>query len=143
MKRLVRKADEVGDAKKLLMRVDGASHELKDSYYVLFDNLNALAEAYPSLYKEIQMVVKLPSNDDAKNIMQFYKDLHEILNHLADPKYLDSYINPQADPNEEKEDSALDSPDPADVDPDFNNEVDQKFEQNTDNIGNKGETENE
>jgi hypothetical protein len=91
----VKKAGLIEDVQKLLVRIDEASHDLKDHYYVLFDNLNALFESYPQLYKEIQMTVKLPTNDDAKNIVQFYDDLHGILTHFQDEQYLNSFINPE------------------------------------------------
>ena len=41
MKRLI-KTSNIDDVKLLLDRIDSASDNLKDSYYVLFDNLNAL-----------------------------------------------------------------------------------------------------
>lgn len=95
MKRLKKMSNEVNDAKKLLDRVSVASNDLKDMYYVLFDNLNALFESYPNLYKQVEMVVKLPSNDDAKGIVQFNQDLQRILDNLQDEQYLESYINPR------------------------------------------------
>jgi hypothetical protein len=79
-------------AKKLLERIDSASDDLKDRYYVLFDNLNALYEAYPDLYKEMEMTVKLPKNDDGRDIMQFHEDLHRILDHFKDDQYLESNV---------------------------------------------------
>lgn len=92
MKRLIanNKTDVV---KKLLNRIDLASDDLKNSYYSLFDNLNSLYEEYPDLYKQIEMVVKLPTNDDAKNISLLNSDLKRILNNLQDESYLNSYIN--------------------------------------------------
>jgi hypothetical protein len=104
MKRLVHKADSIGNVQTLLTRIDEASHDLKDHYYVLFDNLNALFESYPQLYKEIEMTVKLPKNDDAKNIVQFYNDLHEILEHFKDAQYLSSFINPEPESNDQETD---------------------------------------
>lgn len=85
--------NELNDAKLMLKRVDEASHKLKDTYYVLFDNLNALYESYPDLYKQLQMVVALPKNEDAAEVVQFHKDLHAILEHLKDDKYLQGYLN--------------------------------------------------
>lgn len=95
MKRLIKKADEIVDVEKLLQRIDKASHELKDMYYILFDNLNALFESYPDLYKEIEMTVKLPKNEDAINVVKFDEDLHDILVHFEDKEYLRSYIKSQ------------------------------------------------
>lgn len=103
MKRLKKvSSNETEDVKKLLRRIGEASESLRDIYYVLFDNLNALFESYPNLYKQIEMVVKLPENEDAKDIVQFDKDLREILSHLEDEQYLDNYINgPVEDEKEE------------------------------------------
>lgn len=136
MKRLVRKADEINDVQKLLKRIDNATHNLKDIYYVLFDNLNALFDAYPNLYKEMQMLVKLPTNDDAKDVMQFYKDLHDVLDHLSDKQYLDSYINP---PKEEKDEDSDLLDEPEIIDPDFDNKVDEKFDNSIEDIDKKND----
>ena len=97
MKRLIKKAEKVDikHVQKILKRVDEASDKLKDIYYVMFDNLNALYEAYPDLYKQIEMVVKLPSNKEAINVVKFNEDLHDILEHMKDEGYLNSYVNPE------------------------------------------------
>ena len=93
MKRLIaNNKEDINIVKELLNRIDVASEDLKNSYYVLFDNLNSLYEEYPDLYKQIEMVVKLPSNEDAKNISILNEDLQRILNNLKDENYLNSYI---------------------------------------------------
>lgn len=93
MKRLIaNNKEDINIVKELLNRIDVASDDLKNSYYVLFDNLNSLYEEYPDLYKQIEMVVKLPSNEDAKNISILNEDLQRILNNLKDENYLNSYI---------------------------------------------------
>ena len=93
MKRLIaNNKEDINIVKELLNRIDVASDDLKNSYYVLFDNLNSLYEEYPDLYKQIEMVVKLPSNEDAKNISILNEDLQRILNNLKDENYLKSYI---------------------------------------------------
>jgi len=87
--------DDLNDTKVLLQRVDESSHQLKDIYYVLFDNLNNLSRSYPNLYKQVEMTVALPKNEDAAQVIQFDHDLHEILNHLLiDDQYLREYIGP-------------------------------------------------
>lgn len=93
MKRLKRIAD-TENVNKLLDRIDKASTDLKDTYYALFDNLNALYESYPNLYKQLEMVVKLPNNEDAKDIVQMDSDLTRMLENLKDEQYLESYIGP-------------------------------------------------
>lgn len=110
MKRLLKKAGTtnpienenktVEDAQMILGRIDEASDNLKDVYYALFDNLNALYETYPNLYKQMQMVIKLPTNDDAMNVVKFHDGLHQVLEHFQDPQYLETYINPEKPENE-------------------------------------------
>ena len=97
MKRLVKKANDevINNAITLLDRIDESSNSLKDIYYSLYDNLNAIYESYPDLYKQMQMVIKLPTNDDAVNIVKFNDDLHQVINHFKDPQYLSSYIEPK------------------------------------------------
>lgn len=87
-------SQSVEDAQTILNRIDEASDNLKDVYYALFDNLNALFEAYPNLYKQMQMVIKLPTNDDATNVVKFHDGLHQVLEHFKDPLYLETYIDP-------------------------------------------------
>lgn len=94
--------NDLTNAKLLLDRIDEASHDLKDIYYVLFENLNALFDSYPDLYKQIQMVVALPKNEDAAEIVQFHKDLHDILEHLKDEQYLQTYLKPNTLPETNK-----------------------------------------
>ena len=59
----------------------------------MFDNLNALFATYPSLYKQLQMTVKLPTNNDAMNIVALNNDLMQALERFKDPVYLNSYIS--------------------------------------------------
>lgn len=82
----------VSEVKILLDRISTASDELKDTYFSLFDNLNALYEAYPNLYKQFEMVVKLPDNDSAKEIVELNKDIKRILNNFNDEEYLKTYL---------------------------------------------------
>ena len=94
MSRLKKKAsDNAEDAKVILDRIQKASHDLKDIYYVLFDNLNALFGSYPELYKQINMVVKLPMNEDAIATTNFDNNLNDILEHFKDEQYLSEYVD--------------------------------------------------
>jgi len=86
-------SEETDDAKVILERVQKASNDLKDIYYILFDNLNALFSSYPELYKQINMVVKLPTNEDAISIANFNTNLTDILEHFKDEQYLSEYID--------------------------------------------------
>ncbi len=109
MKRLVRVNSEVKNDERLkqvidiLDKISICSVELKDNYYELFEELNKLFDEYPDLYKQIEMVVKLPSNEDAKNVVEFNLDLQRILDNLSDIKYLKGYINNKPVVNEIEE----------------------------------------
>lgn len=85
--------DTVTEINQLLNRIKELSNNLKDIYYVLFDNLNSLYQTYPSIYKQLQMTVKLPQNQDAMNIVQLNTSLAQALNKFKDPIYLQSYIS--------------------------------------------------
>ena len=83
----------VNEVTRLFERIKGSANGLKDMYYALFDNLNALFATYPSLYKQLQMTVKLPTNNDAMNIVALNNDLMQALERFKDPVYLNSYIS--------------------------------------------------
>ena len=82
---------------QLLDRIQQSSNNLKDIYYALFDNLNALFSAYPSIYQQLQMTVKLPTNRDAMNTVTFNNDLTIALNKFKNPEYLASYLKNSSD----------------------------------------------
>ena len=92
MKRLRKTSSDIHDAEVLLKRIDEACANLKDVYYVLFDNLNVLFQNYPDIYKQIEMIVKLPTNESAKDIVTLYNDLHSTILHFDDTEYLQKYI---------------------------------------------------
>lgn len=100
MKRLIKKADieeSISSVNTIFDRIDEASDGLKDIYYSLFDNLNALYESYPEIYEQMKMIVKLPDNADAQNVVSFNNDLHMALEHFRDPAYLESYLKDDAE----------------------------------------------
>ena len=78
---------------QLLDRVKNSANSLKDIYYALFDQLNGLYQSFPSIYKQLQMTVKLPTNQDAMNIVSFSNSLNQSLDKFKDPIYLKSYIS--------------------------------------------------
>jgi len=94
--------EDTKDAQQLIERIDEASNNLKDTYYVLFDNLNALFDSYPDIYNQLKMLVKLPDNDRAEEIMLFYKNMKKALEHFKDPQYLSSYIETNPAPTKDE-----------------------------------------
>ena len=82
---------------QLLSKIRESSVALKDIYYSLFDNLNALYDSYPSVYKTLQTVVKLPTNEDAMNTVSFNNDLNQALERFKDRAYLASHIGNQSE----------------------------------------------
>ena len=95
--------EDTKDAQQLIERIDEASNNLKDTYYVLFDNLNSLFDSYPDIYNQLKMLVKLPDNERAEEIMTFYNDMKEALEHFKNPQYLSSYIKDNPAPTKDEE----------------------------------------
>ena len=83
---------DVEKAKELLRKIENSSKDLKEYYYVLFNNLNILFENYPSLYKQIEMIIKLPNNEDAKTIAMLCSELEDLMLHFEDDEYLKGYL---------------------------------------------------
>ena len=83
----------VYEINQILDKVKNSANSLKDIYYALFDQLNGLYQSYPSIYKQLQMTVKLPTNQDAMNIVSFSNSLNQSLDKFKDPIYLKSYIS--------------------------------------------------
>lgn len=83
----------VYEINQLLDKVKNSANSLKDIYYALFDQLNGLYQSYPSIYKQLQMTVKLPTNQDAMEIVSFSNSLNQSLDKFKDPIYLKSYIS--------------------------------------------------
>lgn len=92
MKRLKVASNEVENARELLDKIENSSKDLKEYYYILFNNLNILFDQYPSLYKQIEMIIKLPDNDDAKIISNLCSDLEHLNEHFDDDNYLEGYL---------------------------------------------------
>lgn len=83
----------VAEVSKILDRIKSASNSLKDIYYVLFDNLNGLYAVFPTIFKQLQMTVKLPTNQDAMSVVTMNNDLTQALERFKDPVYLNSFIS--------------------------------------------------
>lgn len=94
-RKLSKHADEdvKSEAKQLLSRIEQSSNDLKDIYYTLFNNLSALYTSYPSIYQQLEMIVKLPKNEDAMEIVAFNNDLSNAISHFKDDTYLSSYVS--------------------------------------------------
>jgi len=96
MKRLTKTADnDLNDARIILDRIQNSTNDLKNYYYALFDNLNALFKTYPSLYKELEKTIKFPKEEDAQNIVEFYNQIQTQIEHYKNDEYLSAIINPQ------------------------------------------------
>ena len=76
----------------ILDKIETAADNLKDIYYVLFDNLNAIYDSYPEIYEQLQMIIKLPTNDDAEEIVAFNNDIKSALSHFRNKSYVNSYL---------------------------------------------------
>lgn len=91
MKRLIA-SDELHNASVKALEVRKNATDLLDNYKQLFENLTILYNEYPMLYQEIQRVVKLPTNEDAQNVVRFYEDLLQELELLKDSDKLEMVL---------------------------------------------------
>lgn len=89
---LIRKADELHQAKAKLLEITNASEQLLKIYLELYKDLNDLYADFPNIYKTISRVVTLPTNEDAQNITSFNKELKQELKYLNDDNYLQQII---------------------------------------------------
>ena len=93
----LKKADSeiknVNDAKDLLNRINKSCENIKDDYYILLDNLNAIYSSYPNLYNELKQVVKLPNDKDIKNVVDLNNSMESMINqYLSNNEFLQNII---------------------------------------------------
>lgn len=91
MKRLII-ADDLHSAGAKLLEIRRLSKEMLDVYKRLYEDLNDLYNDYPNLYQEIQRVVKLPTNEDAQAITDFYEDFIQELELLKNSENLEKVM---------------------------------------------------
>ena len=83
---------ELQIAVDLLKRVGNSANDIKDAYYSLLDNLNALNSSYQNVYNEFKQIVKLPEQKDITDVVQFQKDIEDAVKYLSDPNFLNGFM---------------------------------------------------
>ena len=76
----------------LLERINNSVDDIRDTYYSLLDNLNAINESYPNLYNELKQIVKLPDEVEIKEIVEMQQDVKDAVAYLQDPNFLNGII---------------------------------------------------
>lgn len=76
----------------LLKRVGNSANDIKDAYYSLLDNLNALNSNYQNVYTEFKQLVKLPDQKEIEEIVQLQKDTQDAVKYLAEPDFLKGFM---------------------------------------------------
>lgn len=76
----------------LLERINTSVDDIRDTYYSLLDNLNAINESYPNLYTELKQLVKLPDENEIREIVDMQKDVKDAVKYLQDPNFLNGII---------------------------------------------------
>lgn len=76
----------------LLERINTSVDDIRDTYYSLLDNLNAINESYPNLYTELKQLVKLPDENEIREIVDMQKDVKGAVKYLQDPNFLNGII---------------------------------------------------
>ena len=89
----LKKADNLNNIDELLNKVKNSCQNIKDNYYVLLDNLNAIYIDYPNIYNEIKQIVKLPNDNNIKDVANMEKNMSDIIEkYLSNKDYLQSVI---------------------------------------------------
>ncbi len=91
MRRLV--ANDLYNVNAKLLEIRQSSKDLLDVYKRLYEDLNDLYNDYPNVYQEIQRVVKLPTNQDANDVTDFYEDLLQELEILKNSENLQKVLD--------------------------------------------------
>lgn len=89
----MRTADQLHEARALLLRINDAGQQLLDVYTDLYTALNKLYADHPRVYAEIQRTVKLPTNDDADAVTSLNRDLSAALQLLSDDAFLATLLD--------------------------------------------------
>jgi hypothetical protein len=105
LKRL-KASDELHDASAKALEVRKNATDLLEDYKQLFENLTIIYNEWPMLYQEIQRVVKLPTNEDAQNVVSFYQDLLQELELLKDSEKLEMVLRGNSLDGDSEEDNS-------------------------------------
>ena len=95
MKRLkTAEVDEetIKNAIDLLERINNSTDNIKDAYYLLLDNLNAINSSYPNLYKELEQLIKLPNESDIREVVRLKDDMNDAIKYLENVDFLKGII---------------------------------------------------
>lgn len=76
----------------ILNRIQQSGNDIRDAYYILLDNLNALYKDYPGVYNELKVMVKLPDKKQVENIAQLELDIEKAIQYLSDPNFLNGLL---------------------------------------------------
>lgn len=76
MRRLRRVANEEV-IQSIYDRIKNSGEALRDSCYVLIENLNELYKEYPEVYNEMKLVVKLPDDNFSNRILRMNEDIKD------------------------------------------------------------------
>lgn len=78
--------------KNLLQRIGNNAEDIKSTYYVLLENLNALNKDFPDVYNELKVMVKLPNKNNITDISNFKEDMSKAEQMLCDQTFLSGLI---------------------------------------------------
>lgn len=76
----------------LLTRINANAEQLKDVYYSLLENLNALNKDYAGVYNELKVLCKLPNKNTINDIATFKDDIEKATLMLSDKNFLSGIV---------------------------------------------------
>lgn len=84
--------DNLKSVNEILQRILKVSDDTRNDLYALFENLSAIYKNYPELYKEIEMLVKIPKEDDIRDLIKFCDSTQDLNNFFSDTEYIKQFI---------------------------------------------------
>lgn len=88
----IKSSNNFQTVKDLLQRISNNAEDIKSTYYVLLENLNALNKDFPGVYNELKVIVKLPNKNDITDISNFKEDMIKAEQMLCDETFLSGLI---------------------------------------------------
>lgn len=76
----------------ILKRVENSADDIQSAYYSLLDNLNALNKDYAGVYNEFKLMVKLPNENDVREIVNLKNNIDEAIKYLSDKDFLSGLV---------------------------------------------------
>jgi len=89
----LQKNENIDEIIDILNKINNSIEPIKDSYYTMINNLNALNTNFPNIYNQLKYMCKLPDNNDINDINTLEQDIHNAFDKLSNKDFLKNFVN--------------------------------------------------